>query len=181
MSADKHKTSSAADPREFIISRLFDAPRELVWQAWTDPRRMARWWGPHHFANPVCELDPRPGGSWRIVMRGADGVDFPAKGVYHEVVKPERIVMTMDHSELPDEWHDRVNPNRDRRAGRPKVEALATITFEAVPDRPPKTRLTICVRLESAAIRDSLFKIGMNEGWSQSLDQLGQELDRKDV
>ena len=103
--------------REFVITRILDAPRALVFRAWTDPKHMAAWWGPQTFTNPTCELDPRPGGKWYIQMRGADGIDHPCQGVYREVAPPERLVFTIDHSSLPDEWHDLVNPQRDKIAG----------------------------------------------------------------
>ena len=72
------------------LTRVFDAPRALVWKAWTDLKMMARWFGPRGFTNPVCELDVRVGGSLRIVMRGPDGNDYPMKGVFREVIAPER-------------------------------------------------------------------------------------------
>ena len=166
----KEATASSSD-LEFVITRVFDAPRELVFEAWTDPERLKRWWGPHGFTNPVCNVDCRPGGSYRIVMRGPDGTEHPAKGVYREVVRPERLVMTIDHSELPDAWHDLVNPNRPKGRGRPALEVLSTVTFE---ERDGKTTLTIRTRFESAAIRDAFLKIGMAEGWSQSLERLAK-------
>lgn len=155
--------------RDFVISRVFDAPRALVFQAWTDPGWMAQWWGPRGFANPVCEIDARPGGTWRIVMRGPDGSEHPARGVYREVVQPERLVWTISHAELSDEWHDMVDPGRDRSKGKPALEAETLVTFE---DLGGKTRVTVRMRFESAGVRDSLVKIGMNEGWSQSLERL---------
>jgi uncharacterized protein YndB with AHSA1/START domain len=167
------KRNNPAEPSadcDFVISRTFDAPRELVWKAWTDPLRMAQWWGPRHFTNPVCELDVRPGGAYRIVMRGPDGGEHPLKGVYLEVVEPERLVMTADHSELPAAWHDLVNPGRDK-SKKPALEGVMTITFENLNG---KTRLTVRTRFESAAIRDAMVKMGMNEGWSQSLDRLAE-------
>jgi uncharacterized protein YndB with AHSA1/START domain len=169
--SDTAKTPAAAsqDPRDFVITRTIDAPRELVFEAWTDPTHMAKWWGPHQFTNPVCELDVRPGGTWRIVMRGPDGAPHPAKGVYREIIKPERLVMTIDHSDLSDEWHDLVNPGRDRTKGKPNIEALATVTFE---EHGNQTILTICLRFESAAARDSLLNLGMSDGWAQSLERL---------
>jgi uncharacterized protein YndB with AHSA1/START domain len=106
-------------------------------------------------------------------MRGPDGVEHPAKGVYREIVPPQRLVMTIDHSDLPDQWHDLVNPGRDKSKGRPALEALTIVAFE---EEGAKTKLTIRVRFESAAVRDALLKIGMNEGWSQSLERLAQEL-----
>jgi uncharacterized protein YndB with AHSA1/START domain len=76
------------------LTRVFDAPRALVWKAWTDPKMMAQWFGPRGFTNPVCELDVRAGGSLRIVMRGPDGSDYRMKGVFREVVPLERLVFT---------------------------------------------------------------------------------------
>jgi uncharacterized protein YndB with AHSA1/START domain len=169
MVARKTDPAEEASDREFVITRVFDAPRELVWKAWTEPKHMAQWWGPHTFTNPVCELEVRRGGGCRMVMRGPDGVEHPSKGVYREVAEPERLVMSLDHSELSDEWHDLVNPNRDRSKGKPTLEARTTVTFEEQGD---KTKLTIRVHFESAAIRDALLKIGMSQGWSQSLERL---------
>jgi uncharacterized protein YndB with AHSA1/START domain len=76
------------------VTCVFDAPRVLVWKTWTDPKMMARWFRPRGFTNPVCELDLRVGGSLRIVMRGPDGGDYPMKGVFREVIMPERLVFT---------------------------------------------------------------------------------------
>jgi uncharacterized protein YndB with AHSA1/START domain len=131
--AESNASSGAAaqaTEREFVISRAFDAPRELVFRMWTEPKHMALWWGPRTFTNPVCEMDVRPGGAYRIVMRVADGMEYPIKGIYCEVVKPERLVMTMDCSEHPDEWHDLVKPNRQKGDRNPAGEMLATVTFE---------------------------------------------------
>lgn len=161
-------TAEAAD-REFVITRVFDASRERVWKAWTEPKRMARWWGPKAFTNPVCEMDVRVGGAFRIVMRGPDGADYPAKGFYREVVKPARLVMALDHSELPDAWHDKVNPRRDKTAGKPALEALTQVTLE---ERDGKTKQTIRIHFDSAKVRAALLKIGMSHGWSQSLERL---------
>jgi uncharacterized protein len=159
--------------REFVISRVFDSPRETVFQAWTDAGRLAGWWGPKGFTNPVCEIDPRPGGAYRIVMRSPEGVDYPVKGVYREVVRPERLVMTDDCSEHPKEWLDQVNPDRPEGEGPPALEALSTVTFS---DEGGRTRLTISTLFASVAIRDSMVKMGMEEGWSQSLDRLADLL-----
>src|SRR5579862_8822249 len=86
--------------RELVITRVFDSPRDAVFQAWTEPERLRRWWGPKGFTNPVCEVDVRPGGAIRIHMRApADAPapargDHPMTGVFHEVVVPERLVFT---------------------------------------------------------------------------------------
>jgi len=144
-----------------------------VFKAWTKPEHMMRWWGPHSFTNPVCEMDVRPGGAHRIVMRSPEGVEYPLKGVYREVVEPERLVMTIDCSEHPAEWHDLVNPSREEGEGNPAGEMLSTVTFE---DLDGKTKLTVRTRFDSVAIRDAMLKMGMTEGWSQSLDRLAEEL-----
>ena len=104
-------------------------------------------------------------------MRGPDGADHPAKGFYREVDPPHRLVMTIDHSELSDEWHEMVDPQRPRGAARPKIEGLLTVTCV---DEGGQTKLTVCVRFESAAVRDALLRIGMNEGWSSSLERLAE-------
>src|SRR5579862_4597024 len=79
---------------EVTLTRIFDAPRELVFEAWTNPVHLQRWWGPHHFTNPVCEVDPKVGGAWKIVMRGPAGMEHTSQGVYREIVPPERLVFT---------------------------------------------------------------------------------------
>jgi uncharacterized protein YndB with AHSA1/START domain len=167
--AETNHPDAAADDRTVIISRVFAAPCELVWKAWTDPKHMAEWWGPNGFTNPVCEMDVRPGGAWRIVMRSPEGVDYPLTGVYREVVAPQRIVSTVDVSEHPEEWHDLVDPSRDKTKGRPSPDLLWIVTFD---DAGGETRLTVTTHFPSAALRDSFVRIGMEQGWSQSLDRL---------
>src|SRR5208283_3243052 len=78
--------------RELTLTRVFDAPRDLVWSAWTDPSHMARWWGPNGFTNPRCEMAVRVGGVIRIDMRGPNGIVYPMTGTFREVVAPERLV-----------------------------------------------------------------------------------------
>ncbi len=91
-------TPVSAD-REIVSSRVFDAPRERVFNAFSDPDQLAQWWGPKGFTNTFHEFDMRPGGIWRFVMHGPNGVDYPNKSVFVEVVKPERIVF--DHVVAP--------------------------------------------------------------------------------
>lgn len=172
MSDSRNAASGAAAPGvdgEFVITRLFDAPRELVFRAWTEPRHVSQRWGPPVFTCPVCDLDVRPGGAYRIVMRGPDGTDYPVKGVYREIARPERLVMTMDCSEHPKAWHDLINPNREKGDTNPAGEMLETVTFEEVG---AKTKVTVRIRPKNAAIRDAMVEMGMNEGWSLSLDRL---------
>ena len=92
---------------EIVFTRIINAPRTLVFKAWTDPKQMSEWWGPHTFTVPVCEMDVRPGGTYRIVMRSPEGVEYPLKGVYREIVEPERLVYTQDLAEVPAEWKGR--------------------------------------------------------------------------
>ena len=158
---------------EFVLTRLFDAPRELVWRAFTDPVHLAKWWGPRIVTTPVCEMDVRVGGRYRIVMRMPDGVDYPMSGVFQEVAKPERLVQTVDCAEHPKAWHDLVKPNRAPGEDNPVGEMLQTYTFEEVGG---KTKLTIRARFKSAAIRDAMVKMGMHQGWSESLDKLVENL-----
>lgn len=158
-----------ATDNEFILSRMLDAPAEQVFKVWTEPKHLSQWWGPRNFTNPVCEIDLRVGGSHRIVMRSEDGTDYPIKGVFKEIVAPERLVMTMDCSEHPQAWHDMVNPNRAKGDNNPAGEMLQTVTFEDIGDQ---TLLTIRTRFESAAIRDAMVKMGMNDGWTESLERL---------
>jgi uncharacterized protein YndB with AHSA1/START domain len=146
-------------PRELTITRVFDAPRELVWRAWTDPAHVARWWGPEGFTNPVCELDVRPGGAILIHMTGPDGVVYPTRGVFREIVEPERLVLTTTAFE--DE------------AGKPRLEVLHTVTFA---EHNGKTLLTLLAVVVKSSPEVEAALDGMEEGWSQSLDRLAAHL-----
>ena len=128
--------------------------------------------GPRGIANSVCELDVRPGGALRIVMRGPDGNEYPVKGVFREVKPPERLVFTMDPTDHPQAWHDLVDPNR-QGAPNPAGILLCIATMETVE---LNTKLTVRIRLKSAAIRDSMAKMGLSAGWSGSLDRLEELL-----
>lgn len=157
----------AAD--EFFISRLLHAPRALVWQAWTDAQHLKRWWGPHGFDIPQCEAEVRVGGAYRVVMRSADGVDYPITGEFREVQPIERLVMTLDATEHPPAWHDLVRANRAPGDNNPAGVMVQTASFSNLGEA---TQLSIRTRFESAAIRDAMLKMGMLEGWSQSLERL---------
>jgi uncharacterized protein YndB with AHSA1/START domain len=145
---------------ELVFTRVFDAPRELVWKAWTDPTRLAKWWGPKGFTNPVCVVDPRPGGAIRIDMRGPDGTVYPMTGIYQEIVEPERIVFTA--SALDEK-------------GKPLFEVLNTATFT---EQGGKTRLTLQARVVKTTAEAAPYLRGQEQGWgwSQSLDRLAEHL-----
>jgi len=140
--------------KEVVLTRVFDAPRDLVWAAFTEPQHLKEWWGPHGFTNPVCEVDLRPGGDLLIHMQGPDGIAHPMTGTFQEIDKPERLVFT---SVVP-------NP-----AGGLHLKGTNTVTFVALGD---KTELT--VRSTMAGFTDvSLFMLqGMEPGWTQSLERL---------
>ncbi len=165
-------TSAGTSAREFVISRDFAAPRALVFKAWTDPALIGHWWGPHGFTNPVCELDVRPGGAYYIVMRSPQGVDYPLKGVYREVIEPERLVFSDAWDEHPAEWHEMLK-ELYTGDGVPAGEALNTVTFA---EHGGTTTLTIRSVFDSVAIRDAMVDMGMDDGWSQSLDRLEELL-----
>lgn len=147
------------DGRAIVMTRVLDAPRALVFAAWTEPRHMARWWGPHGFTSPVCELDVRPGGAWRIVMQGPDGTKVPVGGVYLEVDPPRRLVYTATVDE---------EASRGWEHG-PPPPAIHIILFE---EQGAKTKLTVVTQLESVADRDRIAKMGHEGGMGQSLDRL---------
>jgi uncharacterized protein YndB with AHSA1/START domain len=143
--------------REIRLTRLLDAPRELVWRAWTEPEQVAQWWGPLGFTSTILEMDVRPGGVWRLIMRGPDGAEYPNRSVFLEVVKPERLIY--DHG-----WDQEGAPAMFR----------ATVTFDQEGD---KTRLTMHSLFPTAAARDEVVeKYYAIEGGNQTLDRLETHL-----
>jgi len=130
---------------EMILTRVFDAPRELVWKLWTEPEHIRKWWGPKGFTLPGCEMDFRSGGAYRYVMRGPDG-DNPFHGVYREIVRNERIVFTAILDNLPGH------------------ELLTTVTFA---DEGGKTKVTV-----RQTTPPGVPGLGQNQGWSETLERL---------
>jgi len=146
--------------REIVLSRLFDAPRELVWEVWTNPNHVAKWWGPNGFSTTIHEMDVRPGGKWHHTMHGPDGTDYPNKSIFKEVVKPERIVFSHGGGEK----------------GGPGANFKASWTFEAQGD---KTRVTIRMVFPTAAERETVVKhYNAIEGGQQTLGRLADYLVR---
>src|SRR6185295_14579773 len=90
----KQNPAAADAAREIVYSRVFDAPRELVWKMWSEPEHIVEWWGPNGFRTTMQKMDFRPGGEWQFVMHGPDGTDYQNKSIYREIVKPERISYT---------------------------------------------------------------------------------------
>lgn len=150
-------TATDTSNREMIITRLLNAPRELVWKAWTQPEHVKHWWGPNGFTNTIHEMEVKPGGVWRFMMHGPDGMDFPNKIVFSEVLVNERLVYT--HSSEDDN-----DPNR----------FSTTVTFEKQGD---KTFLTMRAVFATAEERDKVIKeYGAMEGGNQTLARLADYL-----
>ncbi len=152
--------------QELVITRIFDAPRELVWKAWTDPEHVKRWWGPKVFTAPVIKIDFRVGGTFLGCMKGADGKEYWSTGTYKEIIPLERIVCTDSFS---DEHGNIVPASVYGLAGDWPIEQLITVTFE---DLGGKTKLTL---------RHSGFPAGDTQemagaSWNESLDKLAESL-----
>ncbi len=165
----EHLPRMAATDRDFVLSRTFDAPRERVFEAWTDSKQVAQWWGPKGFTNPVCEMDVRPGGRYRIVMRSPEGEEYPIVGEFLEIVKPSRLVMTMDAREHPPEFFAQLDAARPAEAKGKPFRPRTTVLFD---DHFGKTTVTVIQRFESAGDVEANKKLGAAEGWGGSFDKL---------
>jgi uncharacterized protein YndB with AHSA1/START domain len=148
--------SSPFGERSVEIVRILDAPRELVWRAWTDPKMMSQWFGPRAFTAPVCELDVRVGGALRIVMRGPDGNDYPMKGVFKDVMPPERLVFS------------NIAIDND---GNHLLEGETTVILEA---QGAKTKLILRTFAKGLVPIAPQMLAGMEAGWSQSFDKMAE-------
>ena len=149
-----------ADPgtHQIVITRSFDAPRELVYKAFTDPDAVRRWWGMGPDETVVDQLEARAGGRWRFVQRSQDGSEHGFHGVYHEASAPERLVYTF-------EWE-----------GMPGHVLLETITFE---EQDGKTHMTDSSVFQSVADRDGMLQSGMETGAAESYRRLDEYLARR--
>ena len=147
---------SSALAADVVLTRTFDAPRTLVWQVWTDPDHLAKWWGPHSYSNPLVEIELRPGGAFRVDMQGPDGVTA-VTGQVREVVAPERFVFT---SVLETDGHI-------------YVEILNTVTLA---EQRGATTVTLVAQVLQAAPEASDDLGGMHEGWRQSFERLESEV-----
>lgn len=154
--SERNSDTQTANAQELVINRTFDAPRELVWEAWTDPDQLKHWSAPRGFTLPVSEGDLRPGGKWRACMRKPDGTELWLGGVYREIVEPERLVFT--HA-----WDD--------EGGKPGPETIVTVTLS---ERDGKTQMNFRqTGFESAESRE-----GHSEGWNECFDLLDDLLAR---
>ena len=147
---------STPSDREIVISRVFNAPRQLVWEAWTKPEYVARWFGAAGWTVPVCEIDLRPGGGWHFVWRRSNGSEMEMRGVYREIKPPERLVFT-------ESW------------GADWPETLNTLVLS---EKDGKTTITSTMLYPSKEARDAALKTGMKDGASESFDRLAEYLRR---
>lgn len=146
---------------EIMFSRVFDAPRELMFRVWTEPEHIRRWWGPHDFTVPLAEFDARPGGRLRIDFRGPDGEVFPNFGEVREVSPFDRLVFTAEYRHGGDKL---------------LVGSLVTVTFA---DEGARTRVIVKAKVYHAEPEAADSLAGMEEGWTQQLDKL--ELEARDA
>jgi uncharacterized protein YndB with AHSA1/START domain len=148
-------TFSMPSDREFAMTRVFDAPRWLVWEAWTNPEHVPHWLlGPPGWTMPVCEIDLRPGGAWHFVWRHSDGREMEMRGVYREIAPPERLITT-------ESW------------GGDWPETINTLILT---EDDGKTTMTQTVLYASKEARDAALATGMKDGVSMSFDQLDDYL-----
>jgi uncharacterized protein YndB with AHSA1/START domain len=151
----KNSVDLQSDPKAIIGTRVIDAPRDLVWRVWTDPKHLAHWWGPDGFSTTTSSFDFRPGGVWRFVMHGPDGRDYQNRITFDEIVKPERIAYHHGGG-------DDVEP----------VQFRTTVTFE---DLGGQTRVTLRGVFPSAEERARVIKdYGADKGLAQTLARLGE-------
>ena len=158
------RNSAIAPERTVVVTRVFDAPRERVFKAWTDAKQVAQWFPPKDFTAPVCELDPRPGGVFRIVMKGPEGEpfnggEFPGEGVFEEVVPNERLAFTFAGE-----------------GDTPPPPILMTVLFEDLGNG--KTKVTVQQTARTLAEYEALRESGAEEGLRQSFEKLDELLAR---
>src|SRR5713101_3462420 len=158
-----HTTHILAEPgkQEIVITREFDAPRDLVFKAITDPELLPQWWGPRYLYTEVDKMDVRPGGQWRFINRDAEGNAYSFHGVYHEVLAPERIIDTFEFEGLPETGH----------------VTLETMKLEALPGG--RTGLIVQSVFQSVADRDGMLQGGMEEGVNDTYNRLAELLKKE--
>jgi uncharacterized protein YndB with AHSA1/START domain len=145
-------TFATPSDREIVITRVFDAPRRSVFEALTEPGRVPQWYGPRGWTLPVCEIDLRPGGTWRHVCRGPDGTDMGMRGVYREATPPSRLVTTESFDDHPG-------------------ESLNTVVLS---EEGGGTRITTTVLYPSKEVRDAVLASGIPDGAAQTYDRLAE-------
>ncbi len=154
-SGSNQLTVTTPSDREIVMTRVFDAPRDLVFEAHTSCEQMSHWWGPRKYEIASCEMDFRPGGAWRILHRGPDGAEHGFRGEFREIVRAERIVWTFEYEGMP---------------GHVSVD---TLTLE---EHDGKTTLTATSVFDSVEDRDGMLQSGMESGAAETWDRLAEYL-----
>ncbi len=155
-SGSNELTVTTPSDLEIVMIRVFDAPRDLVFEAHSSCEHMSNWWGPRRYEISSCEMDFRPGGAWRIVHRGADGDEHGFRGEFREIVRPERIVWTFEYE------------------GMPGHVSVQTAMFE---EHDGKTTLTSTAVFDSREERDGMLESGMESGAAEAMDRLDEYLE----
>ena len=153
-----HMTLATPSEREIVMTRFFEAPRDVVFDTFTQPEHVKRWWGPRGWSLPECEMDLRVGGSFRYLMRGPAGEEHGIWGTYFEIVPPERLVFD-DGFEA---------------TGMEDFDARLTLIFEE--ETPGRTKITMTSLYKSRQIRDRVLGMGLGQGWGESFDRLDEVL-----
>ncbi|MEH6419397.1 SRPBCC domain-containing protein [Pseudomonas sp. CGJS7] len=147
------RTTHRIEERSITLQRIIHAPRDLVFLAWTDPVHVARWWGPHGFRSVVRQMDVAVGGQFRICMIAPDGTEYPIKGVYQQILEPERLVYV-------DDWDDE----------RPSQPSRVTVSF--ADDGPERTLLSLEIVFASEAERVEMESQQIIPGWAETFERL---------
>src|SRR5690242_11330333 len=157
-----NQTTIIAEPgkQEVVITREFDAPRELVFKVFTDPELLPQWWGPRYLSTIVEKMDVRPGGQWRFIQHDDQGNEYAFHGVYHEVLAPERIIDTFEFEGLPETGH----------------VTLETMRLVELPGG--RTRLITQSIFQSAMDRDAMLQSGAESGVNETYDRLSEILEK---
>jgi len=153
---------SVSSEKEMTLTRVINAPRQIVFNAWTDPQQLQKWWGPKGFTNPVCKADAIPGGEILIHMQAPDKTIYPMDGEFHEIVEPEKLVFTTAALDK--------NGNR-------LFEVLNTVTFS---DENAKTKLSLHAAVSNITEEGKPYIEGMNDGWSESIDRLAEFVEKSE-
>jgi uncharacterized protein YndB with AHSA1/START domain len=153
-------TVSTPSDREIVSKRVFDAPRDRVFAAYTDPALIPQWWGPRRMTTIVDEMDVRPGGAWRFLQHDSNGDEHGFRGIYREVTPPERLVQTF-------EWE-----------GMPGHVLVETVTFE---DLGGRTKMTTTSLFHTPRERDGMLASGMESGLTESHERLAELLAREET
>jgi len=143
-----------SNEKKMTITRTFDAPRTLVWEAWTEQKHIKEWWGPKRFTNPVCEWDAKKGGMISIHMKGPDGNIYPMDGVFMEIDKPEKIVF---------------NGGALDQDGKRLFDQITSVSFT---EEGKRTKVVIDLHFQNILPESMVHIGGANEGWNMSLDKL---------